>query len=602
MRKIAWPYVGSTEHEMGSMAPKGDPDKDIQMESSEYDALSPEKSVIPDQEDPITNTGNGMISWMEVGDSPNLNINMSDDKKTIKGSYTVSVFSKEEPIAEFICDVAKSTSEKIAGLQIYNQLSASAGLLFPYANPQNVIYHMGAVQFPIDIVFISDKKIKKICKNIEPGTLGTFGCANISDVLEIRGGLSDHLGLAINNCIEIKKLKKSRNIDRLCIMANAKKKAIIKYSSIARSKVSNWNGFPVFTENLDMRKSASMDSSVSSLLNKFPIRKERTIFLFIDGLLDSSPNIKVFKKADNDIVFNSLNGRSVFVKENGVVRFDKLKMEKDEVLLSGFKSFNSFISANNEYRKIYYQLLKYLREDEFDNNIVLASRKYNLPYLKNLVESRFYIEFGPKQIFSGFEYFPEKNHIVLSGNLISKYGKNTIIVADDSFQKESGVPIPDDIKQKAKIVYKILSDAESMIEESQDNIKKNHSIYDKISDNLEQVAGSKGQYHQSVKRQSEIVKKYLIKIRDGLRTFDEIKDISTSIEIIDSIAGTSKNAAEAAEEVFDLIDYIEDARFMEMLTEKTGAYEAACDDLSFAIDRAKEYINQHILGLTILSK
>ena len=64
--------------------------------------------------------------------------------------------------AEFLCDVANNMEEKIAGLQPYRELKYGSGLIFPYDRPQDVTYHMGTVSFPIDIIFISSGKIKRI--------------------------------------------------------------------------------------------------------------------------------------------------------------------------------------------------------------------------------------------------------------------------------------------------------------------------------------------------------------------------------------------------------------------------------------------------------
>ena len=46
MNKQAWPWLGSTEKEMGSMSPSGDLHMDIRSDSYEgYDMLSPVKHI-----------------------------------------------------------------------------------------------------------------------------------------------------------------------------------------------------------------------------------------------------------------------------------------------------------------------------------------------------------------------------------------------------------------------------------------------------------------------------------------------------------------------------------------------------------------------------
>jgi uncharacterized membrane protein (UPF0127 family) len=106
--------------------------------------------------------------------------------------------------ASFLCDIAETFNEKKDGLQVYSRLKKECGLVFSYKRPTDVMFHMGSVSYPIDIIFIDkDDKVKKIYKNVRPGSLEVFGASGISNVLEISGGLCNLLDIKIGGKIYI---------------------------------------------------------------------------------------------------------------------------------------------------------------------------------------------------------------------------------------------------------------------------------------------------------------------------------------------------------------------------------------------------------------
>jgi uncharacterized membrane protein (UPF0127 family) len=605
MQKKAWPYTGSTKSEMGSMAPTGDPVKDINMDSSgRYDSLSATKSVIPDYQDPVTNTSNGIISNMT---EPELYHNLSDDKTKPKECVICISNENDDPVAEFECDVAKDISEKVAGLQPYRELPDTAGLLFPYKRPTDVTYHMGSVSFPIDILFVDEyMRIKKIYKNIEPGSLATFGCAEVSNVLEIVGGLSDRLGISVGNKLDI--LSESSDVNKFNNKHGNKKHTIIKYSNIMGTKFLNWKNFPILNINNNiMSKSAKLNSS---FIDSMKVNKDRYVIVYIDGLLKEAGDVNIFKRAKYDGAkpcFVELYGTATCIGEGRVSRYYDANISKDDVLLGGFKSLGSFIPATTESHHIFTQLNKFANDSSLSTKFILAS-ELNPKNLKEFVSARIAAEFGPNKVIfkdiikidKGTEY--KKISDYLSDYSFEKFGPNYILIGDNSLVSEGGSAIPQDVKEVAKKVYKIIEEAEIIIKDSVQNIMHNKTAYEKISSDFDKIAKSKGQYSESVKRQTRIVEKYLTKIRDSVIELNKIKDISTTMEIIDSLAEASKQSADIVGNIFDLIDYLDDPNFFQLLSDKTDQYDSACKDLLFTTDRAKEYINKHILGLTVLSK
>lgn len=608
MKKIAWPYTGSTEHEMGSMAPKGDPVTDMQMDAQpRYDSMSVGKSVIPDQQEPTTVIEEGMMGHMDVGDS---SYNLADDKDDDEEEESdkdclVTVSSEDDAtVAEFECDVADEMSAKVAGLEPYRDLPESAGLLFPYNRPSNVLYHMGSVSFAIDILFVDSKqKIKKIYKNIQPGSLATFGCADVTSVLEIVGGLSDRLGISVGQKIAVER-KTDDQLNKFCKRHGGSGKVIVKYSSIMQTGFSNWKGLPLLTLNDNgIKKTAKLSSS---LVRNLKIKRPRFIAVYLDGYLSNGGKVSVFKRAsydDNKACYAELSGTATCVGEERTTPYYDLEVSKGEVLLAGFKSLGAFIAPTTETHHIFSELNRFANDDQFDNQFFIVS-KLASKNLKELIAARIAVELGPNKIkFSEvIEISQDSDYVKIADSLFGRFGQNTILVGDDSLKSMAGVPVPESVKDQAKRIYKVLEDAEEVIQESKENILHNRTAYEKISSDFDKLSETKGQYAQSVKRQTKIVGKYLTKIRDIVRGLNKIKDISSTMEIIDSLADSSKQAADIIEDIFDLIEYLDEPSFFDSLVEKTEQYSAACDDLLSTVDRAKDYINQHVLGLTVLSK
>ena len=93
----------------------------------------------------------------------------------------------------------------------------------------------------------------------------------------------------------------------------------------------------------------------------------------------------------------------------------------------------------------------------------------------------------------------------------------------------------------------------------------------------------------------------MISIRDVINKLNQIKDISTTYEIIDTLADSAKECAEAAESIFDLVSTLDSSEFLQNLDKNTKFYDNKIENLLSALDRAKEYVSVEILGIIILS-
>jgi uncharacterized membrane protein (UPF0127 family) len=101
------------------------------------------------------------------------------------------------PIAVVGCELATTPHAQTVGLQKYSSLPSDHGMLFPYDPPQAVSFHMGNVQFPIDVLFITEHgTIQKIEAQREPGYDEQWrSVGRVAAVLEVNGGFCADRGI-----------------------------------------------------------------------------------------------------------------------------------------------------------------------------------------------------------------------------------------------------------------------------------------------------------------------------------------------------------------------------------------------------------------------
>jgi uncharacterized membrane protein (UPF0127 family) len=103
--------------------------------------------------------------------------------------------------------VANTLEEKTAGLESVKELRENEGMLFPFDPPQYITFHMGRVQYPIDILFISEKDgiktVSKIIHDIQPGDSGVWSDSNIVNVLEVPGCTCKKTGISVGSVCKI---------------------------------------------------------------------------------------------------------------------------------------------------------------------------------------------------------------------------------------------------------------------------------------------------------------------------------------------------------------------------------------------------------------
>jgi uncharacterized membrane protein (UPF0127 family) len=148
-----------------------------------------EKSVSP--------TGVGRMVYATINGMSRI---ASNDPDVVAAFYRES----GDSIAIVGCEIALSESDQRIGLQKYSKLQPDHGMLFPYDPPRAVMFHMGRVSFPIDVVFIDQLgKVAAIEESRVPGVDEQWGHGRVSAVIEVNGGWCQQNGVMIGDHVRL---------------------------------------------------------------------------------------------------------------------------------------------------------------------------------------------------------------------------------------------------------------------------------------------------------------------------------------------------------------------------------------------------------------
>ncbi len=512
-----------------------------------------------------------------------------------------------DKLATFKCNIAESSRQKIDGLQVYSRLEDQAGLLFPYKRPTDVLFHMGSVSYPIDIIFIGeDSKVKKISRNIQPGSLAVFGCSGVKNVLEISGGLSDLLGIKESNMIFV---NNNDNDDTGKLLTRAEslgiERCIVKRSSTLKPGVYSFGKNNIYIAGKDERhtsfiKNASLHSLDSKSIAAFDIDsfisdKDTRLRLFSHLV----PNIedRIYRGIYNESF--SINKDSfIDIKLSSLLKKGFYSNLNKEYSLIKTESFTNNFFPNDLIKKVYAaaslgEKIVFVSKEELDDEVLNIIIESSINKMFNKKSS-----FSIESILIPSWYGTEDSFNALSG----KYSGVKVNLYSNKLIKSAGVPVPDDVKNKARQALKYLEASKGMCDEIIANFNKNLSQYEKVKDQQDVIASSKGAYNESCKKTSRITKRMLIAIKNSIKILNEIKDVSSTGEIITAIADSSKKGSDSVKGVFDLINIIDTENFFPECGAKTASAESSLEDLKFVIDRSLDYINSDILGILILSE
>ncbi|BDI60226.1 DUF192 domain-containing protein [Qipengyuania nanhaisediminis] len=102
----------------------------------------------------------------------------------------------------FVTELAATDEQQARGMMFRTEMGDDEGMLFPSPTPQPRSFWMKNTPLPLDIIFIGpDGRITNIEAGVPYSTDSVFSDGPASAVFEIRGGLSDELGIAPGDAV-----------------------------------------------------------------------------------------------------------------------------------------------------------------------------------------------------------------------------------------------------------------------------------------------------------------------------------------------------------------------------------------------------------------
>lgn len=514
---------------------------------------------------------------------------------------SIDIFDKYsiEKKAVFFCDKADTIEEKIAGLQIYPKLKYGSGLIFSYATPQDVIYHMGTVDFPIDIAFVgSNNEIKKICKNINPGDLATFGASNIKYVFEVLGGSLEKLGVSVGDKLIVSKVSNENFLKQASISEAISDKPIYY-------KINNHSNIKINSDYYDVvncKKMLEMPK-INKIASEQNTTKRVSIFDFDDVLFSTNSTIKLFKLNENKKSYTLAHDIPVYDFLQKASSIGKLSLIPNKL-----GSFSNFMSNNNTTnpiaRKMFIELSKSISSGDI---VIFATRTIGSNDLyKNLILKRAEEEtilqnnVWSSKVMNISDDIDSESIIKAASENFG--GDNFRYISSEIINKKAGIPIPDSIKQESKKALNGFKQASEMIELISDAIEKNNSEFSKLKEMPDKIKSYKGVYNQSCKRNAKKIFNMLSIIKASLKIMNSVKDISSVSEKVDSMTVSCSQYVDAAEAIFSLVDNMDDGeKFLSELSDLTLKFSKSTEDIENNTNNFINYISKNILNQKIIS-
>jgi uncharacterized protein len=110
-------------------------------------------------------------------------------------------------------EVAQTPEQQQIGLMYRTALAADRGMLFPFNPPRPVQFWMKNVSIHLDMVFLRQGKVVAIAAAVPPcktEPCPTYGpTATIDQVIELRGGRAQEIGLKVGDRVKVESRKSS---------------------------------------------------------------------------------------------------------------------------------------------------------------------------------------------------------------------------------------------------------------------------------------------------------------------------------------------------------------------------------------------------------
>jgi len=109
--------------------------------------------------------------------------------------------------SSFKVELATTLETRTRGLSNRAALPQNNGMLFAFNKPGTYGFWMKDMKFPLDIIWIADRKVAGFEKNVQPAGNNPkntyFPPTPVTEVLEINAGLVDSLGIKAGDVVKL---------------------------------------------------------------------------------------------------------------------------------------------------------------------------------------------------------------------------------------------------------------------------------------------------------------------------------------------------------------------------------------------------------------
>lgn len=292
------------------------------------------------------------------------------------------------------------------------------------------------------------------------------------------------------------------------------------------------------------------------------------------------------------------------------INFDKTYIKSDGSLIksasyisNGNPKRSSHISAKTIFSDS--KISNFLKNSWHDSIIFYSNKSFDDSKVRSLLKQAL----SQKSINSNFELITvSKDEFGLfskdsmSNFIFDKFGATDVSFVSEDIFKEAGVSVPKTTKQmalkaddKCVLIYKKLKRIKA-------DIEKNLMVLERVKENSEALQNSAGQLQESFGR---IKKKYIFCLESIKKVYidmDSIKDVSSTLEVLNALLLSTKNSSKILKELFEMPQKTKSIDFMSEYKKRTGNAIKVLDDLLNNNKRVRDYIYSQILGKTILSE
>lgn len=106
----------------------------------------------------------------------------------------------------FQTELARQKTEQYKGLSDRKEMSENKGMLFLFPDKKDRAFVMRNMNFPLDIIFISEGRVVNLFRDLPPEgdnpSHSYHSGAPVDAVLEINAGLSRHCGIGVGSLVK----------------------------------------------------------------------------------------------------------------------------------------------------------------------------------------------------------------------------------------------------------------------------------------------------------------------------------------------------------------------------------------------------------------